>query len=545
MKKSSFSYFPIVVAGVCLAVFVMTADAIKIDHPKYREADSDIVPGRYIVSFTGDSSSAATSAITKAPAKAAPAPATSSPTNSLSDSGTDIQIEEEFNHSLFNGASIKVDTENPEEEAKTIKSILDRDDVLTITPIRLHKRPEVIQGEYDPKVAKPSVLPHAMTQVDRVHEELKNKGKGVLVAVLDSGIDYTHPAFGSGFGPGFKVSMGYDLVGDKYSGSNTPIPDSDPLDACGAASGATGHGTHVAGIIAGFDPATNFTGVAPEANLAIYRVFGCKGSVGTDIVIKGLLMAYDAGADVISISLGTKNNWNAGNPEHDVINKISAAGVSVVISTGNFGEYGYYTVGQPATAAGAFAVASIENQFQTTYSASFTGVTEDVEYLTTGSPLMKNGKVVASDATFTSTTDACTAASISSAVNGTIALAQRGGCTFEVKMANLATAGATGIIFYNNVDTVVAPVSAPKSLIPVISIAKAAGLNIIASLKQGEVTAEFGKEGISESDLGGSVDYFSSVGSEAALNFKPNIAAVGGTVLSTLPSYLGNWGVLS
>lgn len=254
MKKSSFSYFPIVVAGVCLAVFVMTTDAIKIDHPKYKASDSDIVPGRYIVSFSGDSSADATT-FSSSPAKS-PAKSSASPSSTFSDTNTDIEVEEEFNHSLFTGASIKVDTNDPENEAKTIKSILERDDVISITPIRLHKRPEVIQGEYDAKADKPSLLPHAMTQVDRVHEELKNKGKGVLVAVLDSGIDYTHPAFGNGFGPGHKVSMGYDLVGDKYSGSNTPIPDDDPLDACGVESGASGHGTHVAGIIAGFDPAT-------------------------------------------------------------------------------------------------------------------------------------------------------------------------------------------------------------------------------------------------------------------------------------------------
>lgn len=61
---------------------------------------------------------------------------------------------------------------------------------------------------------------------------------------------------GGGFGKGFKVTKGYDLVGDAYTGSNTPKPDSDPLDNCGAASGASGHGTHVSGIIAGFDAAT-------------------------------------------------------------------------------------------------------------------------------------------------------------------------------------------------------------------------------------------------------------------------------------------------
>ena len=46
---------------------------------------------------------------------------------------------------------------------------------------------------------------------------------------IDTGIDYTNPTLGGGFGPGFKVAGGYDLVGDNYDGSNTPVPDSDPL----------------------------------------------------------------------------------------------------------------------------------------------------------------------------------------------------------------------------------------------------------------------------------------------------------------------------
>ena len=49
-----------------------------------------------------------------------------------------------------------------------------------------------------------------------------------------------HPALGGGFGKGYKVIAGYGLVGDAYTGSNTPKPDNDPLDACGAKSGASG-----------------------------------------------------------------------------------------------------------------------------------------------------------------------------------------------------------------------------------------------------------------------------------------------------------------
>lgn len=63
----------------------------------------------------------------------------------------------------------------------------------------------------------------------------------------------THAFFRSSIG--CKVALGYDLVGDAYTGAadSIPHPDNDPLDACGANSGASGHGTHVSGIVAADD----------------------------------------------------------------------------------------------------------------------------------------------------------------------------------------------------------------------------------------------------------------------------------------------------
>ena len=83
---------------------------------------------------------------------------------------------------------------------------------------------------------------------------------------------------GGCFGPGCKVAFGKDLVGDAYDGTNTPIPDDDPMDCLG-------HGTHVAGIIAASnDPYV--LGVAPNATLGIYKVFGCADSVANDVLIE-------------------------------------------------------------------------------------------------------------------------------------------------------------------------------------------------------------------------------------------------------------------
>jgi subtilisin family serine protease len=86
-----------------------------------------------------------------------------------------------------------------------------------------------------------------------------------LPRILDTGIDYRHPALGGCFGPGCMVACDSDFVGDVYDHSSVdraPKPEDDPMDCAG-------HGTHVAGIVAARhvgpqaqDP-QNFVGVAP------------------------------------------------------------------------------------------------------------------------------------------------------------------------------------------------------------------------------------------------------------------------------------------
>ncbi len=97
---------------------------------------------------------------------------------------------------------------------------------------------------------------------------------------------YRHPALGGGFGPGYKIQFGYDLVGDDYTGSNLPDRDPIPTDC-------NGHGTHVTGIIGAESPL--FTGVAPGAILGMFRVFGCVGSSATDVIIEAFIDAYESG----------------------------------------------------------------------------------------------------------------------------------------------------------------------------------------------------------------------------------------------------------
>ncbi|MEY4666553.1 MAG: hypothetical protein RIQ87_333, partial [Chloroflexota bacterium] len=209
--------------------------------------------------------------------------------------------------------------------------------------------------------------------------------------VVDTGIDYEHLDFGpddevANFGDGAKVIGGTDLVGDDYDpgaggSADLPYPDDDPRD-CSTELGG-GHGTHVAGTIAGFgveyDSGTSsystYTGrydasltaldlasmhiapgMAPRASLIAIRVFGCNGA--TELAADGIEAAVAAGADIINVSLGSPYGIK-GSAEQEAIDAATAAGVTVVVAAGNEGA-GAFLVGSPSTEDGALSVAALD-----------------------------------------------------------------------------------------------------------------------------------------------------------------------------------------
>jgi subtilisin family serine protease len=217
-----------------------------------------------------------------------------------------------LNHELFRGASFKL--EGNHDNDTTIETIHNMAMVNKIWPVRLYSRPATListLSEAHIEIASQrkratvdSYSTHVMGGVDKLHAE-GFTGEGIFIAVVDTGVDYSHPALGKGFGPGHKIVKGYDLVGDAYDGNNAQVPDSDPMDC-------NGHGTHVSGII-GADPNPfGFTGVAPNATMGMWKVFGCEGSVGNDVLIAAFNMAYEAGADLISASIGGNSGWTEG-----------------------------------------------------------------------------------------------------------------------------------------------------------------------------------------------------------------------------------------
>jgi subtilisin family serine protease len=120
-----------------------------------------------------------------------------------------------------------------------------------------------------------------------------------------------------------------------------------------------GHGSHVAGII-GANPNNpyGFSGVAYEASINAYRVFGCTGSASDAIIIAAFLRADKDGNDVISMSAGGSEGWGQ-SASSLVASRIAGNGKIVVLSAGNNGEAGAWYASGPASGLNVISVGSV------------------------------------------------------------------------------------------------------------------------------------------------------------------------------------------
>ena len=190
-----------------------------------------------------------------------------------------------------------------------------------------------------------------------VHES-GNKGTGVNVAIIDTGIDYTHSDLDDNFG----TLLGYDFANG----------DSDPMDD-------NGHGTHCAGIVAAEDDDEGVVGVAPEAYLYAVKVLDSGGSGSLSNVIAGIQWSVDNSMDVISMSFGSDFRSISLKKACD---NAYRSGVLLVAAAGNDGySPGKGNVDYPARYDSVIAVAATESNDNR---ASFSSTGPDVELAAPG-----------------------------------------------------------------------------------------------------------------------------------------------------------------
>jgi len=202
-------------------------------------------------------------------------------------------------------------------------------------------------------------LDESVSQIgaDHVRDELGFTGEGVVVGIVDTGIDYMHPALGEGFGPGFRVIGGYDFEND----------DADPVDDMF-------HGTHVAGIVGA--NSDSLIGVAPGVHFIAAKVLDENGSGLISTVLAGIdfcldpdgNQATDDAVDIINMSFGVYVFAGFENPMDIAINNASEAGILCVVAAGNSGKEdifgsGFETISSPGTAEKALTVGACDSLF--------------------------------------------------------------------------------------------------------------------------------------------------------------------------------------
>jgi minor extracellular serine protease Vpr len=400
----------------------------------------------------------------------------------------------------------------------------------------------------------------AMTGADIAQSVHGLTGAGIRVGVIDTGLDYNHPAFGgSGIRgntadfPGSRVVTGFDFVGDNFNSSGatpteqTPVPDPDPDDC-------NGHGTHVSGIVGANGGGVK--GVAPGVTFGAYRVFGCTGTTSSDIMIAAMERALADGMHVVNMSIGSSFQWPQF-PTAQAATRLVNKGVVVVCSIGNSGANGLYSSSAPGVGQKVIGVASFNNTFNNQPLFRVSPDSLAINY----SPAVNGTRAVPTSGTFdlartgtqTTTNDACNAvAPAPGSLAGKVALIRRGTCGFYEKSINAQNAGAIAVVIYNNAAGALTPNIAPPVAgdplvqIPVVATTQVNGNLIDTRLAGGPVSITWTAEVTSTPiTTGNTISSFSSYGLAPDLSLKPDIGAPGGTIRSTFPIEQGSFGLNS
>ena len=394
-------------------------------------------------------------------------------------------------------------------------------------------------------------------------------GKGMVVAILDTGLDTSHEAFQNKVNtPKFsKQDIADKLASDSLRVGNVNVNSIYQSDKIPFAydyygndtnvSGGNSHGTHVAGIVGA--NSGQVTGVAPDAQLMIMKIFGDDGSGAYDSdIIAALEDAVVLGADAVNMSLGMTAGFSeaAATKTREVYQRVKNAGISLMCAAGNEYSSSYKSAGGTdlplASNPDNGAVASPSTYDAALSVASMNNVRATAPYLLVGNRKIRysdpaetaskqiaslNGKYEYVDCGVGATTDFT-----GKSLTGKVALIQRAGeeageiLSFAQKEKNAKAAGAKAVIIYDNVEGDLVNMATDGS-IPAVFISKADGAAMLAA---SDKHVSFSKSYLAQFQdaYSGKMSDFSSWGVTPDLKLKPEITAPGGDIYSTLPGGL-------
>ncbi|KIR33711.1 peptidase [Cryptococcus deuterogattii MMRL2647] len=318
-----------------------------------------------------------------------------------------------------------------------------------------------------------------------------NKGKGIKVGVIDSGVDYTREPLGGCFGSGCKIAGGYDFVGDNYDGNNDPVPDNDPYDDCYP------HGTFISGIIG--------------ANENIY----------------GALV----------LSLGEPSGWTESTLSV-FASRLVDQGMVLTISAGNQGQVGGFYSYAPSAGKGVINVGSSDSSI---YPAQLANVS------TGYGPIPYYNYKAYSDKTlplytFGSDIYGCTLPDDVPDLSPYLVVVRRGACSLAQKAQNVYNAGGTAIFVVN--DETSLPIYQDFPLIDFALISYEDGnylLNQLNSSANTTVTFSFNPIALPNIWTANTTSYFSEIGPTNDLYFAPSVLAPGSNIIGVTPTTFYNW----
>ena len=399
-------------------------------------------------------------------------------------------------------------------------------------------------------------------------DQITQKGDGKVVAVIDTGVDMTHPAFAGALGgtPALsadKVASLTPQLGDGKTGTYVsekfPFaydyadndPDASPTGEAGS------HGTHVAGITAG--NAGEIVGIAPDAQIIVAKVArSSNGGIPDSALLAALDDMVILHPDVVNLSLGQTGGMDneADSMYATVFKSLQNAGVTVNAAAGNEYTAGYGNLSgknlpyasdpdssvlcEPASYSSVVSVASVDNSLA---HSAFTVGDRTIAYQRAGGADgqkmpdlsdLTGGPFEYVDGGIGSPEDgAALKAKYPEGLAGKIVLVKRGSLTFQDKFNNIAGSKPAGFIVYNNVpgDSLVV-MSLATDGVPAAFISQADGEAMLAaadhhlSVAPGKVVPPSSKYSMSS---------FSSWGVTPDLRLKPEVAAPGGNIYSSVP----------
>jgi minor extracellular serine protease Vpr len=372
---------------------------------------------------------------------------------------------------------------------------------------------------------------------------LDRAGVGMKIAIIDTGIDNTHPAFQD---PSLTIPAGFPktnsasdatFTNHKVIVARSYAPGFFSNDPDLSARDHVGHGTATAMAAAGVlnsGPLATIRGVAPKAYIGNYKVFGSPGVTDfapEDAILKAFDDAVADGMDVINLSLGDALALRlADDPDAIAIQNATSMGVIVVVAAGNSGP-DPRTIGPPATAPAAISVGASANDRQFSPTATVGGA----QYLAlagTGPAPTQAVTAKIKDITALGNNGLACSPFAGGSLNGEIALILRGTCFFTDKIANVLAGGAVGALVYTDQarpDPIIMDVG--TATLPAMMVSYPDGVSIKKQLAgNGSLTAtlDFNLRAIAVDP--DSLADFSAEGPNVDGSIKPDLVAVGTNV---------------